>query len=98
MSDLKKEIDLLPLLSKKKSAAGSEQRILLCPVCGSEYNHIEPPYLKDGGDNYEAKWHGRGDLVVVPLWGECGSKWELCVGFHKGNSSVFVRLNKSCKE
>lgn len=71
---------------------------LLCPVCGFDYTHFESPYLKDGGDNYQANWGGRGDLAVLPMWSECGSKWELCVGFHKGQSSVFTRVTKSCKD
>lgn len=52
---------------------------------------------KDGGDNYEAKWGGRGDLAVIPMWGECGSQWEVCIGFHKGQSRIFVRVSESCK-
>ena len=96
-SDLKEERDLLPLISDQQISVGSEQRNLLCPCCGSEFNHTRPPYIKDGSDNYEAKWHGRGDLNIMPMWGECGSEWELCVGFHKGNSPIFVRVNKDCR-
>ena len=70
---------------------------MLCPVCGGNYNHFKPPYLKDGGDNYEAKWGGRGDLAVIPMWGECGSQWEVCIGFHKGQNPIFVRVSSSCK-
>ncbi len=62
-----------------------------CPQCGFEYVHFHAPTLIDGKDNYAA-WSGRGDLIVVPFWGECGHAWELCFGFHKGNTNGFVRL------
>lgn len=68
-----------------------------CPVCGCEYQHCLTPQVVDGQDNYKADWGGRGDLTVIPVWGECGSKWEICFGFHKGITSTFVRLIKSCK-
>ena len=29
--------------------------------------------------------------------GEYGCEWELCFGFHKGNTASFVRIVKSCK-
>ncbi|RCW63977.1 hypothetical protein DET61_11618 [Marinobacter nauticus] len=92
------ELDVLPLISKEIITVGSEQRNLKCPTCGGEFNHPEPPYLKDGNDAYEANWGGRGDLIVVPMWGECGSRWQLCVGFHKGNAPVFARVIKSCSD
>ena len=69
-----------------------------CPECGFEYQHFEDPYIKNSNDNYEAGWGGRGDLLVVPMWGECGSKWEICLGFHKGQTGAFINLIKSCKD
>jgi hypothetical protein len=30
-------------------------------------------------------------LVVVPVWGECEHRWELCFGAHKGETFCFVR-------
>ena len=70
---------------------------LLCPVCGFHCNHIGEPRTVGGKDDYEA-WAGRGDLLVIPFSGECGSEWEICFGFHKGESSAFVRVRKSCTE
>lgn len=92
------ELDLLPHISNERISVGSDQRHLKCPTCGSEYNHPEPPYLKDGNDSYDANWHGRGDLVVIPFSGECGSRWQLCVGFHKGNAPIFVRVIETCSK
>ena len=69
-----------------------------CPECGSEYQHFGTPVVKSGSDNYEAGWAGRGDLLVIPIWGECGSKWEICLGFHKGQTGAFINLINSCKE
>ena len=68
-----------------------------CPICGFEYQHCLTPQVADSQDSYEAHWGGRGDLIVIPVWGECGSEWEMCFGFHKGVTGTFVRLIKSCK-
>lgn len=70
---------------------------LLCPVCGFNCNHIGEIRTIPGNDGYEA-WYGRGDLTVIPYSGECGSEWEICFGFHKGVSSIFVRVKISCTE
>jgi len=71
--------------------------MLVCPVCSFEYTHIGEPRTVNGNDNYDA-WSGRGDLLVIPFTGECGSEWEICFGFHKGNTDTFVRVKKSCSE
>jgi len=70
--------------------------LINCPVCRCDestsgpidYQHFERPEYTDGNDNYEA-WSGRGDLIRIPFWGECGHCWYLCIGFHKGNSFLF---------
>lgn len=90
--------DILPIISKGDAGWGDGKRNLLCPVCEGTYNHIEKPSYQDGRDDYAAHWDGRGDLIIIPLWGECGSKWELCVGFHKGESSVFARVISACSK
>lgn len=71
--------------------------LLVCPVCAGIYNHHEAPVKSESQDDYKA-WTGRGDLLVIPLWGECGSQWEICLGFHKGETSAFVRVRRSCTE
>lgn len=71
--------------------------LLVCPVCSFEYNHMGEPRKVCGNDNHDA-WRGRGDLLVIPFNGECGSEWEICFGFHKGNTNTFVRIRKSCSE
>lgn len=71
--------------------------LLVCPVCSGEYNHIGEPRKLMGNDSYDA-WQGRGDLLAIPFNGECGSDWEICFGFHKGNTNAFVRIRKSCSE
>lgn len=97
-TDPRPALDVLESISDIDAAGwGDAKRLLTCPVCGFDYTHVDPPYLKDGDDNYQAGWGGRGDLVVVPLWSECGSKWELCLGFHKGQTAVFTRLVETCK-
>jgi hypothetical protein len=71
--------------------------MLVCPDCNFEYTHIGEPRKVSGNDNYAA-WLGRGDFLVIPFWGECGSEWEICFGFHKGQTDAFVRVRKSCGE
>jgi hypothetical protein len=69
---------------------------VVCPICGSNYQHSNDPFTVDGQDSYKA-WCGRGDLIVIPFWGECGSSWELCIGFHKGDSVAFVNILALCE-
>lgn len=75
----------------------AEMLTLTCPVCQHEYNHLDTPRLVEGHDDYKA-WEGRGDLVVVPIKGECGSLFEIHFGFHKGQIAVFARVVKECDE
>lgn len=71
--------------------------LLACPDCSFEYTHIGEPRKVSGNDDYAA-WLGRGDFLVIPFTGECGSEWEICFGFHKGQTDAFVRIRKSCSE
>jgi hypothetical protein len=68
---------------------------LRCPVCSDTYQHVSSASWQriSGRDDYEAGWGGRGDLAVVPIWGECEHRWELCFGFHKGETFCFVRVS-----
>lgn len=47
------------------------------------------PVIASGEDSYRA-WDGRGDVTAVQMAGECGHNWTLCIGFHKGESFLFV--------
>ena len=66
---------------------------ITCPVCGGNYQHSLPDAIKvkDGQDDYKAERNVRGDVISIPFHGECGHVWELCLGFHKGNTLVFVK-------
>lgn len=68
----------------------NEQNEILCPTCAGNYSHIASTRL-DKCDDYSA-WSGRGRVAVIQMIGECGHSWELCVGFHKGRSTLFIRL------
>ncbi len=68
-----------------------EYKRLRCPLCADTYQHAGRVQAVPGRDSYEAGWGGRGDLVVVPIWGECEHRWELCFGAHKGETFCFVR-------
>ncbi|MEG0052209.1 MAG: hypothetical protein RR068_07125 [Hafnia sp.] len=89
---MRKELDIIPLISTKQIAGGSGQRNLYCPVCACINTHIKPPHLI-----IDEKWQGNGALAVTPVWSECGSEWEICIGEHKGDAPIFARITKSCK-
>ena len=65
---------------------------LRCPICADTYQHVATWQHIAGRDNYEAGWSGRGDLIILPVWGECEHRWELCFGSHKGETFCFVRV------
>jgi hypothetical protein len=65
---------------------------LRCPVCSETYQHTVTWELVPGSDAYEAGWGGRGDVLVIPMLGECEHRWDLCLGFHKGETFCFVRV------
>jgi hypothetical protein len=66
----------------------SEAALLQCPICGFDYNHHAGTDTIDGQDHYRA-WSGRGDVVLIRFNGECGHRWSLRFGFHKGQMFVF---------
>lgn len=72
------------LMPAKDEGAWGQQ--LRCPVCGYEFVHFEDPNIQYS-DNCEA-WEGRGDAIRIPMWCESGHKWELRVGFHKGECFI----------
>ncbi len=66
-----------------------------CPVCGYGYSHFDGFEEIDGEDDYKA-WEGRGNCYIMKFWGECGHKWNISIGFHKGEN--FVKVESDCKE
>lgn len=87
----------LPGMIEDTTKQGYEGFKLLCPLCGFDYNHFSKCEIENGNDDYDASWSGRGDLTVLKFWGECGHNWELCIGFHKGQSFIFARRDKAVK-
>lgn len=74
-----------------------DKNSIRCPNCESMgdtglYTHVSSAKIVNGNDNYEAGWEGRGDLTVIRFYCEAGHTWELCIGFHKGNSYLFKRI------
>lgn len=84
---------------KKIISCGGEpygvSELVVCPVCGDDYTHVVKNTLIDGKDDYQA-WAGRGDCVKVLFGAECGAEWNVCFGFHKGNTSAFLEILRSC--
>lgn len=65
-----------------------------CPVCGSDFQHIQAIIPTPGKDNYKAVnkiWKGRGDLLTVQFECESGHIWELNIWQHKGQSLAYVK-------
>lgn len=73
-----------------------------CPYCGYEYVSVGNPYSFSGNDDYSAakvfNMEVRGDVLVLPCEGECGHKWVLALGFHKGQTYWKVVLNEQDDE
>jgi hypothetical protein len=65
------------------------ERRLVCPVCSFDYVHFELPYVVDH-DNHSDQ------LIIIPMWSECGSEFEIRFRFHEGQTETFVSLLKSC--
>lgn len=59
-----------------------------CPICGHDYTHAAEPLVLDSEDRYLA-WAGRGDCIKIPFEGECGHRFVLCIGYHKGKNYAF---------
>jgi len=74
----------------------SASQILICPICGFDYNHLHTPRRligwesADRGTRSQHRWSGRGDGFVLPIVGECGHRWAICLAFHKGQSFIFA--------
>jgi len=72
---------------------------LKCPECG--YSYVKPHEPREilSGDRWGgAGWKGRGWLAVVPIEGECGHSFEICLGFHKGETVIFGRPVEAPRE
>ncbi|HZY56315.1 MAG TPA: hypothetical protein VFE09_00800 [Rubrobacteraceae bacterium] len=85
-------IPLRRVVESGQSTFGSRPafRRLVWPVCGSTNQHTGEPQTVSIG-TYESGWGGRGSLLIGPVEGECGHLWEMCFGFHKGETFAFVR-------
>jgi hypothetical protein len=74
----------------------SLSQILICPICGFDYNHLRTPgrligwESADRGVRSQHQWVGRGDGFVLPIEGECGHRWAICLAFHKGQRFIFA--------
>jgi len=85
------EFDIQETISQTDSIRKS--RLLVCPVCGGEYNHVMG-FEVVSSDDYKAWSGGRGNCYIIKMSGECGHDWEICIGFHKGYCYIFVDSKK----
>lgn len=70
------------------------QRAVLCPVCGFDYTTLDAPHVVLGHDRGSGGWAGRGDLIVIKGSCESGHEFEVCFGFHKGQTFTFCRTSE----
>jgi len=83
-------MDLFPISFKKHY-----EYEIACPVCGCNYqHHFSRVSIRAAGREGSVK----GDVISIPFHGECGHVWELCLGFHKGNTLIFVKTEDVCVE
>ena len=67
--------------------------IIHCPICNDSYVHFENISKIDGEDSYKSGAGNRGDLISIICWCEgCSAKFDICLGFHKGNTHLAVRI------
>jgi hypothetical protein len=57
--------------------------VIVCPVCGFDYNRLTIP---------AQRWEVRGPDIALPIEGECGHSWLLCLTFHKGQSFLYAAI------
>lgn len=66
---------------------------VVCPVCTGEYDkkyvHFNAPKGDAVSDDNHSEWEGRGGCIRIPMYCESGHIWEMCVGFHKGETFIF---------
>ncbi len=74
---------------------------VLCPVCGGVNTHIQDVRIWNVnginmvrvastgiGISKQSKPTGRGAVISIEFWGECGHSWETTFSFHKGDTTV----------
>lgn len=78
----------------------SDETVILCAFCGSEYSHIANVFTRIGSDPAEAgifrgtraggSVDSRRSCLVVVFEGECGHVFEWRIQQHKGNNFLSV--------
>lgn len=63
--------------------------VLVCPVCGFDYNHAQAPFVISG-EYLNCRDDGDVGGLVVPFSGECGHRWGIGFANHKGRQIVAV--------
>lgn len=86
----RKAVSDMPLRKALTYDDGFGADIIRCPVCKFDYSHISQ-IEENKSDHYKA-WAGRGDCIVIPFEGECGHRWNICIGYHKGQNYAFVDI------
>ena len=78
-----------------------QQCLLHCPYCGGEFVRLNRFLTFSGGkEGYDAArvfdLGVRGEVDVLLFEGECGHRWALAFGFHKG--VTFYKVVRDLRE
>lgn len=77
------------LFNNKESMAypccGNQCHRLITSPSGDEYNHVM-------GIDTVPLGYGRGSIVKIQFYEEAGNDWDLCFGFHKGQTFSWIEV------
>ena len=67
-----------------------------CPRCGDHWIHPDESFTLESPATAGTVWRGYDHVAVQTFWGECGSQFQLCFGFHAGHTTWWVEEIRSC--
>jgi hypothetical protein len=70
---------------KEKVQYFDDSQLIVCPVCGHEYNHPMKVNIEK-----KDKWLEHPDKIAIQFECERGCTWTLIVSFHGGHSTIKV--------
>jgi len=88
----------LPFKTRNEDDSSLPGDLVLCPICGHEYQSSGVPHVIPGYDRGMVGDGFRGSCQVIPFRGECGSLWELRLSFHKGQTNLYVKIIETCQQ
>ena len=75
-----------------------EEGWILCPECGEDNVHVTKPHFMEGEDDYKAHPEVRGSVIAIGCQGECGHRFSIFLGFHKGRTKIWTEILKTNRQ